>query len=258
MLSTPLPKTLFLAHAHADHASIAALQDALPAQTKLDIFFDPNWDFNKSVSPAIVPRIQAAGGLIFLDSPLSVASDWAFFEREYALLSKKAIFQFHHATREITRWKAKPLDLTVFPSYSQKDQEQLSVYLQMLKNRFFDSWLDTATPIGSNIQNELTNAIESRINRGGYFLYFVTATTSQSKWCAEELRHALRYFGHQKRIIPVLVDNARLPVEISDITAFNLTPTAEKSAEWLIDDLIILLYRTIAQNIRNNTHPKKR
>ena len=245
-----LPATLFLAHSHADHQSIMALKDALPSRTKLDIFFDPNWDFSKSVSPAIVPRIQAAGGIIFLDSPLSAASAWAFFEREYALLSKKPIFQFHHKIGKITRWKSKPLDLAVFPSYNRADKDQLSMYLQMLQDRFFDSWSDESISTGSNIQDELNNAIESRLTRGGYFLYFVTPATVLSKWCSAELRHALQRFGPQNRIIPVLVDNARLPNEMGDIRAFNLTPTAEKSAEWLIDELIILLYQMIAENTR--------
>jgi hypothetical protein len=256
MLPLRLPATLFLAHAHADHESIEALHDALrPSRTKLDIFFDPNWD-KKSVSPAIVPRIRAAGGLIFLDSPRSAASGWAFFEREYALLCKKPIFQFHHATGKITRWKSKPLDHAVFPSYSRNDQEQLATYLRMLKDRFFDSWSDESLPIGSKLQNELTNAIESRIERGGYFLYFCTAKTAKSQWCAAELRHALQRFGAQNRIIAVLVDNARLPVEVSD--TFDLRPTADKSSEWLIDDLIILLYRKVAENTREPAHLTKR
>ena len=58
-------------------------------------------------------------------------------------------------------------------------------------------------------------------------------------------------FAKLNRIIPVLLDDAELPIEVRNVRSFNLIPTAGKSPEWLIDELIIFLYQMIAHNTRD-------
>ncbi len=236
-----------MAHAHEDLAAIEALQRALPPWTRLDIFNDPNWAPAQSVSPEIVSRILAAGGLIFPDSPLSALSEWAFFEREYALLASKPIFQFHHATTRISRWSSRPLDLAVFPSYTHKDFEVLAPLLAMLNERFFDCWTNDLIVAGSEVQHELVKGMESRLDRGGYFLYFCTPTSSDSAWCQAELRHAAQHRDLSGRVLFVLVGGSPPPVEVN-AAVFDLNPRPESSLAWLADALVVRLYKLIAGN----------
>lgn len=253
-----LLSTLFVAHAHAERAVIEALRGVLPPGIELDVFFEEGWDFGKSVSPAIVPRILDAGGLIFLGSPLSARSQWVFFEREYALLAKKPIFEFRHEIPEILPWSAKPLDLTVFPSYAQKDHETLAPLLATLRARFFDNWSAESMLLGTDIDQQINDAIASPIARGGYFLMFCTPASLASKWCLAELRQAFEHQGRRDRILPVLVDGAELPKAPQNISAFDLTPRSGKSIAWRIDDLVIHLYEIIAKNVRSGTQPTER
>jgi WD40 repeat protein len=99
----------------------------------------------------------------------------------------------------------------VFISYSRRDTEFVKVLYEALNASTYDTWIDWQ---GIAPTTEWWKEIEAGIESSDNFLFVISPDSVASKYCLQEIDHAVR---HNKRIIPVLRQGADMPRAISHI-----------------------------------------
>ena len=83
-------------------------------------------------------------------------------------------------------------DMTIFLSYSRKDQDAVLVYADALEQAEFQVWRDAQIALGADIGSELRRAIDNVTATGGFFLHFLSPSARASEWVKAELFHFLQ------------------------------------------------------------------
>jgi WD40 repeat protein len=106
----------------------------------------------------------------------------------------------------------------VFISYSRKDIAFARLLHEALTQGKVETWIDWARiPVGEKWWNEISTAI----SQSDIFLFIISSHSTGSEVCKKEVDQAL---SHNKRIIPVIVDNTpetAIRVFVPDLTAIN-------------------------------------
>mgnify|MGYP006277733681 CR=1 FL=1 len=99
----------------------------------------------------------------------------------------------------------------VFISYSRRDTDFVKVLYEALDASTYDTWIDWQ---GIAPTTEWWKEIEAGIESSDNFLFVISPDSVASKYCLQEIDHAVR---HNKRIIPVLRQDADMPQAITHI-----------------------------------------
>jgi hypothetical protein len=103
----------------------------------------------------------------------------------------------------------------VFLSHSDKDRATLEKVAKSLMREGFTIWTNrTDIKTGTDFQNEINQGIEQADN----LVYLISPDSIQSKYCQDELAHAL---VNKKRVIPILIEPTDLETIPDELRALQ-------------------------------------
>ncbi len=250
-----LPPKVFISHSYADTAVCAELVRRLPEGVRPIVFEPIRVNPDQFVSDRLLPAILDCDGLIYLKGGPSSYSFWVAFERDYALRSGKQVFAADNTTFELTADRSAPLDLAAFASYCSDDQDQVLKIVEYLnRERYFDLWdPHDRLKTGELWDQAISDALENRLKRGGYAVFFWSESASNSGWVLRELQKAAAGISDfNDRVLFALLDKA--PVPESWMRFHNpwlqLYGDDQRSTTNRLDDLVVRLYWLIYRNER--------
>ena len=95
----------------------------------------------------------------------------------------------------------------VFVCYAHEDAAIVYPQLQWLRDLGANIWYDEGIPAGSNWRATIGGALEG----ASQVLFYVSNASVKSEHCDREINFAL---DENKNVVPVLLDNARLPTDL--------------------------------------------
>jgi TIR domain len=99
----------------------------------------------------------------------------------------------------------------IFISYARSDKVIAEQLTRSFKQQGLSVWLDyESLKPGSSWQDELENALR----RADIFVVVLSEDSVKSNWVNAEIGFAL---GQKKKIVPILVDNVRLPLNLTKL-----------------------------------------
>ncbi len=242
------PGKYFISHSYRDAGVRDHLLTLLPGEVEPFVFPPINVSPLQFVSDALIGSILTCDGMIYVNEGFSARSFWVAFERDYALRSTKPVYAYVPSRDSIFLHQAPPLDLAVFPSYTQKEKDRVMPILSMMREqRYFDVWIDTkAIRPGSEWALEISTGISSTIERGGYVVVFWGRRASESRWVEAETLSGLR----NGRVVVAGLDNMPMPDFMQDFGAAYYVQLVNENGlnHNRIDDLIVRLYWLIFRN----------
>jgi hypothetical protein len=240
----------FVSFAYEDQPVIDQLHERLDRHAQLSVFPPINVTPEEMVSNELLRTIRRCDSLIYIVGGQSSTSPWVTLERDYALRFGLDVYFFDQQNATIERDTSAPLDLLVFASYSHADDERVQDLLDfMRRKRSFDIFKDKKI-LGLTPTNgaEALNAIDSRLERGGYLALFWSYKSSESRWVNQEMRRA--FLRSPDRIMPVLLDPIELPPELDNVIPVKLYRKDGLGIDKRrLDDLIVRLYWLIHKNL---------
>lgn len=124
----------------------------------------------------------------------------------------------------------------IFVSYSKKDYDQVSKYVDLLRSHGYAVWIDIASlPSGPAFSKRIVEAIEN----SKVFLFFSSENSNKSQWTQGEVIAALNY---GKPIIPVKLDSSPFAKEIMlmmlPLNHIDTTLLADREVEKKLQDAV--------------------
>ncbi|HEY9607076.1 MAG TPA: toll/interleukin-1 receptor domain-containing protein, partial [Allocoleopsis sp.] len=124
----------------------------------------------------------------------------------------------------------------VFLAYSDKDRAVLEKIGKSLMREGFTIWTNrTDIRTGTQFQTEIDRGIEGADN----VIYLISPDSIQSKYCQDELTHAL---AHKKRIIPLLIEPTNLeeiPLQIQGLQFIDFTQYSDEESYHISVDKLL-------------------
>lgn len=131
---------------------------------------------------------------------------------------------------------------TVFVSYNHKDRDKAHKIISELKNANLKTWnFEEDIKVGENWKESIENALLN----ADYFLYLISKDTSNSKYLSKELEIAMK---KNKKILPVIIDDSKIPEIISTIKYTNINEDYYEGIEELLNSLKIDIERSRIEN----------
>ncbi|HIU83244.1 MAG TPA: toll/interleukin-1 receptor domain-containing protein [Candidatus Faecicola pullistercoris] len=136
----------------------------------------------------------------------------------------------------------------IFISYSHSDADKVNYYINYLQQKMCYVWYDK----GNNAGDDWAEVIANHLVKSYCVLLFISSHSVQSVNVNNELTMALNY---KKRVIPVYIDDVRLPlgweIKISHLHAIRL----EKDCDVLLREIPREVFRkTEAPFYKNDRH----
>jgi tetratricopeptide (TPR) repeat protein len=188
-----LPTFPFISHKFADKEAVAALLQQLPDWCKPIIFEEIKVLPSQYVSDKLISGILGANGLIFIDSPVSNASFWTAFERDFAVRNQKPVFSYNAATDKIEKNSKPPMPLDIIVLNHEDDQERVDSILEWLaRERSFSLATQDPDRIARRADAQLLlfqpaqvlsrvmqQRLQSTYRQGGYLVVFLSKSAVQ-------------------------------------------------------------------------------
>lgn len=234
----------FVSLSYADEAAVTALASRVPRSVRLRVFPPVVVPPQEMVSSRFLEEIRGCRSLIAIDSERSRRSRWVTLERDYALRIGIPVFDFDPSTGLLRRVREAPLDLSVFPSYSRKDQALVKNILRVMREeRYFDVFLDEEMPPDQPVAHSLESGMIGRLQRGGRFVLFLSPHAVSSEWVAAELRACLSRFPNQLLVAELgPTAPALVPRDVVETAGVRLYDESGSPSANRIDDLIVWIY----------------
>lgn len=120
----------------------------------------------------------------------------------------------------------------VFISYSHEDSGKVKKFAFLLSLHGFDLWMDEKSLSGGD---NYTTKILCGIHDSDIYLVFLSQASLKSAWVGAEIDFALREKIERGRlsIIPVLLEDAEIPVSLSNIDYLDARFSVQKAVEEL-------------------------
>src|SRR5262245_30175696 len=136
-----LPHKCFISHSFEDTAARERLLALLPKSVEPFIFPPITLPPEQTVSDKLLDAIRGCEGLIYVHGGASARSFWVALERDYAMRAGKRVFSFSPDESTLAQDTSAPLQLSIFPVWSQGDtQRVLNIIDFMKEQRFFTPW----------------------------------------------------------------------------------------------------------------------
>lgn len=113
-------------------------------------------------------------------------------------------------------------DKQIFISHSSKDKQFARMLANHLSEYGLVPWLDEAElKLGDHLTKTILNALE----RVDYMAIVISSNSVQSDWVAKEIEIAQLQEKRKERtiIVPIIIEDVRLPIELSDRVYANFT-----------------------------------
>jgi hypothetical protein len=181
-------KTYFIAHAYEDKETRQFLLDSLPAWIE-PLVFDPiTVTPDEHVSDHLIAAIRDADGLIYLESPISMAAFWPAFERRFATRIGKTVLAFLPSERRLaSRFVA--TDLPVAPLWNPalaRDAAMARRTLDRLQSARGVEALHYERGEESRHLGETAQSLRSKTGYGAPVVLFVSAAACARRWPFED------------------------------------------------------------------------
>ncbi len=241
-MEASFPKKCFISYSYKDEDVSELLKKKLRNRGVESFTFPPiRLPPDKLISNKLIEAILSYQALVFIKGGHSNLSFWVAFERDYAIRANKQVYSFDPETLKIEKYRLKPLQLPIFPSYLSKDARKLQGLFTFMQQRYFDlhTWQKSH---GSRI-DVVPESINSPVSKGGYSVIFLTSKSLKSKIMKSEMEYALN--THPDRILVGLVDDIHkkdIPGFSEKVRYIQLFGDSKRSEKQRWDDLIVNLY----------------
>ncbi|MCY2995591.1 MAG: toll/interleukin-1 receptor domain-containing protein [Planctomycetota bacterium] len=139
----------------------------------------------------------------------------------------------------------------VFLSYSSSDSMLVTFIYRELSRSDLEVWIDEKE---LGIGEALTDALSEAIEEVDYFLIVISSVALRSRWVKKELKIAVSAEKRRRRklVIPILIENVKLPVSLRNRTYCDLTKNRDVEKEF--KKLVINLGGRFLDDKENSNH----
>ena len=102
----------------------------------------------------------------------------------------------------------------VFLSYDRSDRDRARIFVKAFQDRGVELWWDRNIPIS----DDFSDYIESEIDKAKCVVVLWSQKSISSKWVRREARHA----AEQEKLVPVMIDDVKLPLEFNEMQTVQL------------------------------------
>lgn len=249
-----LPRRCFISHSYKDAelGYIDRLRRQLPRHVAPYIFPPINVSPEQRVSDDLVKAVLSCQGLIHVDGANSSDSMWVSFERDLAIRMGMPVFSFSVEAERIARDTGKPMELTVYDSYSKSDHDRVHEITKFMADERSFSIFDPRSEVHQDIsQFKMKLTTGSMLNilaGGGFVVSFISRRAIESIiWCDEQEKALTRY---PNRVLPALlepIEGQQLPRLLQEHSFVQLYQSSEPSRlDWnRVDDLLVRIYHMV-------------
>lgn len=224
---------IFLSHSHRDYYKVRQLRNELETMGHHPLmFFLKCMGDNSELDDLIRREIEAREWFLLCESEHSRVSRWVQREVEIITSRSKNVFAkvdlAGTAESQLNTLRALAKRATVFISYHHADLAIATEIARVLRTHDFsvlDGHIDPGETIDRAVRLRIKEAADD-----GFVLILLSAKSLASEWVRFEIREAIRLqafgTGGISNVIPVLIEDVRIPIELADIQAFDLSKGA--------------------------------
>ena len=255
--------TIFLSHSHKDREKVRKIRDILEALEcePLIFFLKCLDDKNTELEQFIMDEIEARNIFVYCKSQNAEQSKWCQKELDYIKsFDEKRLYTIDIETDfslSMISFLQTIADILkrnrIFISYAHKDKQTYDIISSFLRQNGYQV-NDAQSILNFNevYAPQIKSAIDTAVKEG-VFMSVITANSSESIFCRQELFYALSKQNEDSIIIPVIVQDNQTDNNILksfiDIKQAELLTISQRPTDNELNKLLSTLNRRTRENI---------